>query len=90
MDSSDSLKGKKDGANQGKRPTDAQSEYKLCQVVFTEKSGEAYVFSKLPAIAANKARSLKMGDSERVYGSDGDFYRLGDGWILKSRLGQCK
>jgi len=72
------------------KPSDGQGDYKLCRVTYTEKDGVTYVYSKLPAIASNKNRELKMGQEEKVFGADGDFYKLSDGWILKSRLGQCQ
>ena len=71
-------------------PTDGQGDIKVCKVVYVERDGSAKVYANLTDRKADYLRQITMGSDEKVYGLAGDWYKLIDGYVLKSRLGECK
>ncbi len=68
-------------------PSDGQGDIKVCKVVYVERDGSAKVYAKLTDRKSDVLRELKIDETEKVYGNAGDWYKLIDGYVLKSRLG---
>jgi len=86
----DSLKVKTPKVPEGFLPSDGQGDIKVCTVVYVERDGSAKVYANLTDRKDNVLRQLKINETEKVYGMAGDWYKLVDGYVLKSRLGACR